>query len=260
MRPRVVWSFLVVLVLASACSMAEPQVAAAKESAEATAPERMVIHNASLRVRADAPEEVIARATQLVREAGGYVAASETTTVDGQVQQIDATLRVPADQLDPVLDALRTEGELLHESRSALDVTAQHTDLVAQLRSKRTLEERLLALLTTASDVEAVLRIETTLTEVRAEIERLEAQQRTMQRDVALATIELSVATPTQHDPASAETVGSRLERAIDDAGRNVIDVLAGLIRALGVLLPLGLLVVAVGSVARVLWIRARRS
>src|SRR5688500_4375680 len=84
--------------------------------------ERKVISRASLQLRADAPEAVADDVAHLVQESGGYVAARSTSTVSAHVQQVDATLRVPAGQLDTVLAEIRAQGELMHEAQTADDV------------------------------------------------------------------------------------------------------------------------------------------
>lgn len=249
---------------AKAPAMAETTAKDAKTAEPTDAPTdpqaaRMVIRTARLRLRDDAPEDIIARATRLAERVGGFVADSNTSGVGESIQQVDATLRVPSDRFEAVLEALRDEGELLQETLSGEDVTEEYTDLTARLRSKRVLEERMLTILSTVDNVEDALRVETELTAVRTEIERLEGRKRVIENRVSLSTIHLSVSSPVRHNPARAETVSSRLDRAVDDAGRAFIAVLAGLIRVVGVLLPLGLLATPIIIGARRAWLRRRR-
>jgi len=233
------------------------------EATEAEAPlaaSRLVIRKAELRLSADAPEDLVATASRLTERAGGFVEGSNTSGVGDRIQQVDATLRIPSDRFDAVLDELRESGELLHESLSGEDVTEQHTDLAARLRSKRALEERLLSILGKVDTVEDALKVETELTSVRTEIERLDATKQNLEHRVAMATIQLSVTSPVVHNPAHAESVSSRLDRALDDAGRAFITVLGGLIRLFGVLIPLGVVAVPIVLGARHAWHRRRRA
>jgi hypothetical protein len=227
--------------------------AAAAEPADDDMAARKVIRNATLRLRADAPDAVAASAARLAEQVGGFVASSDTQGAGAHIHRVDASLRVPAERFPEVLERLRAEGELLQETITGEDVTEQHADLDARLRSQRTLEERLLAILGGVQTVSDALAVEAQLVGVRTEIERLEARLRTMNDRVAMATISLVVEAPMQASAIHAESVGSRLDRALDDAGELFVDGMAGLIRLVGGALPLML---AFGPVA---WVLRRR-
>jgi hypothetical protein len=139
------------------------------------------------------------------------------------------------------------------------DVTEAHVDLSARLDSQRVLETRLIDILTKVDSVDDALSVETQLTRVRTEIERLDGRKRALENRVSFATVELAVSSPIRHNDLQSETVASRLDRALDDAGRAFVSVLGGLIRLLGVLLPLGLVFVPIGIAIRRSW-RRRRS
>lgn len=220
---------------------------------------RMVIRTARVQLRADAPADVIARAIALAERAGGFVASSETHGVGADVDQATATLRIPADAFESVIASLRAEGELLGEQLGGDDVTDRYVDLTARLRSQRTLEERLLDILGKVASVEDALQVETQLTRVRTEIEQLDGQRRAMEDRVSFATVDLVVSSPVRHNAVPAETVTSKLDRAIDDAGRAFLAVVTGLIRILGALLPLGLVFGPIGWALR-RGIRRRRA
>ncbi len=253
----------------SAHDEAEAQAAAAAPIAEASEPttslddvdapaDRMVIRTARIQIRAESPAEVVARAIALAERGGGFVSNSESHGVGEDVDLAQATLRVPSNRFEGLLAELRGEGELLSEQLGGDDVTEQYVDLSARLRSQRKLEERLLDILGKVESVEDALSVEAQLTRVRTDIERLDGQKRSLENRVSFATIDLSVSSPVRHNAPQAETVVSRLDRALDDAGQAFVAVLAGLIRFLGVLLPLGLVFVPLGIAARGAWRRRR--
>jgi hypothetical protein len=262
------------LLLLAACDKAEPKLEArepalatraATEAPPAADPaeaelasdvlpaDRKVIRNATLRLRADSPDAVAATAARLAEQAGGFVASSDTQGAGEHIVRVDASLRVPAERFPAVLELLRAEGELLQETLTGEDVTEQHADLDARLRSQRTLEERLLSILGGVQSVSDALAVEAQLVGVRTEIERLEARLHTMDDRVDMATISLIVEAPVQANPREAESVGSRLDRALDDSGELFVDALAGLIRVMGALLPLML------AFGPLVWVLRRR-
>jgi len=100
---------------------------------------------------------------------------------------LNADLRVPADQLEATMVDLRKLGRVESETQSAEDVTAQYVDLNARLLNARNTEQRLTDLLRQRTGKLAdVLAVETEITRVRGEIERMEAREKNLVNRVAL--------------------------------------------------------------------------
>ena len=76
---------------------------------------------------------------------------------------------------------------------TADDVTAQWIDLDARVRAKREMENRYLALVARAGNVDEVLHIERELGAVRGEIEAMESKQRSLKDQVALSTLDVTL-------------------------------------------------------------------
>ena len=127
------------------------------------------------------------------------------------LSRIDATLRIPSDHFDAALEELRSRGEVLREGVDGQDVTEQYSDLQAQLRSQKALEERILAILSRTESVEDALTVEKELLRVRSSIETLEGRSKLLEHQVDMATIHLTVVNPTQSNAPESETVASRL-------------------------------------------------
>ncbi|MEM7155749.1 MAG: DUF4349 domain-containing protein [Myxococcota bacterium] len=221
--------------------------------------ERLVIRNASLHLRAESPGAVATAAAALAQQVGGFVASSDTQGAGEHVYRIDTSVRVPADRFQHVLAQLREHGELLQETITGEDVTEQHADLGARLRSQRGLEERLLAILETAESVEDVLEVEGRLVLVRTEIERLDARVRGMEQRAAMATIGLVVEAPSRVSVTEAEGAGSRIGRAVEDAGGWLVGGLVGVIRFVGAVSPVAVLVMPGWILGARAWRRRRR-
>jgi hypothetical protein len=145
---------------------------------------------------------------------------------------------VPARALEEVLSELRKTGTLLAETQSGHDVTDEYTDNEAQLRAKRRLEERLLAIVASATSVKEMLEVESELARVRTDIERLDGRTRTLSGQVAFATIRLTLVAPSQPVIVEAEVGSSRLRRAFAESGSVALHVVTGIIVVLGALSP----------------------
>lgn len=103
------------------------------------------------------------------------------------------TLRVPAAQLDAAIAGIGTIGELTRRDISAVDVTAQVTDLKVRIDNLATLRTRLKALVDRAEVVKDLIELEKELARVSGELERLQAQQRGLGRDVAMSHINVQL-------------------------------------------------------------------
>ena len=107
---------------------------------------------------------------------------------------LNADLRVPADQLEATMVDLRKLGRVESETQSAEDVTAQYVDLNARLLNARNTEQRLTDLLRQRTGKLAdVLAVETEITRVRGEIERMEAERKNLVNRVGFATVTTTV-------------------------------------------------------------------
>jgi Domain of unknown function (DUF4349) len=138
----------------------------------------MIIGTASLNITAANFDEANKALEQMVAARGGYVEKLDSKAPSDASREIEATLRVPAKQMDALLADLRKLGRVEEESRSNAEVTSQYVDLEARLRSGRAAELRLLQLLATRTGkLSDVLEAERELARVRGEIESMRGQR-----------------------------------------------------------------------------------
>ena len=183
---------------------------------------------------------------------GGFVASS--TSAAGDDESLDSgtlVIRVPAESFDKTRDALRKLGKVQREQLSGDDVGGQLADIDARLRNLRAQEEAIRALMAKAKDVNETLTVQNQLGTVRQQIEELSAQQARLNDQVAYSTVTLNLTEPgaTINEPTPTGLAGA-WRRALDGAEA----VLGGTIVSLGYLLPLAVLLLAAGFVARAVW------
>jgi len=125
----------------------------------------------------------------------GYAANLSVSTPQDTARVIQASLRIPAPQLAQALSELKALGRVENENQNGEEVTQQHADLVARLKNSRETEQRLQDVLRTRTGkVKDVLEVEEEIARVRGEIERMEAEQKTLEHRVDFATIDLKLA------------------------------------------------------------------
>lgn len=157
-----------------------------------------VVRNASIELVVDDGAAAIAAVETTVLAFDGSVAsATRSRDEDGTVSG-SLTLRVPADRLDELVDALDALARSVpFRSVDELDVTLQLTDIEAQLRNLRAFEDELRALLTEVRErdgtVEGLVAISDSLRQVRTEIDLIEARRIQLVDRVELSTVHVFV-------------------------------------------------------------------
>jgi hypothetical protein len=144
-------------------------------------------------------KDVMDASSKIRREAenaGGYISNSTASgTRDDASASMD--LRVPADKVATLRTKLSDVGEITFQSEKVDDVTEQRADLDARLHNARTEEARFLEIMQQKTGtITDVISAEKELARVRETIELLEAQKRTLEGQIALATIHVTLSTP----------------------------------------------------------------
>lgn len=173
------------------------------------AAERKIIYKATLWLTVEdfaATEKAI---TELVKQSGGYVSQFREDRSYGNLRGGQWIVRVPVDRFDSVLDGASKLGVPTHREVEAEDITEEHVDLSARLKSKQGIEARLLELVKTKTgEVKDIVAVETELGRVREEIERIEGRLRFLADRVALTTITIHAHEQRGYRPQQATLTG----------------------------------------------------
>lgn len=152
----------------------------------------------AVRRHQDVPQQADA-ADAIALRAGGEIDSDDRTTGTGATASL--ALRVPPEQLQPVLTALGKLGTERSRSSSTTDVTEQVADVTSRLASSRESIARLRELYTGAHKVADVIAVESELSSREADLESLEAQQRSLAKQTAMASVSLNLETASTHAP-----------------------------------------------------------
>lgn len=154
--------------------------------------EQKIIKTGNLRFETQELEKTRTRIVAAVKKAGGYIQSDNSgKNYDSHYQNL--TIRVPSQQFDTVFTEIG-EGVAYFDEKtvSQRDVTEEFVDIQARLKAKRALEERYLALLVKAKNVQEMLSIERELANIREEIESREGRLKYLQSQVSESTIHIS--------------------------------------------------------------------
>ncbi|MCP1492761.1 DUF4349 domain-containing protein [Peribacillus frigoritolerans] len=156
--------------------------------------ERKVIHQAQLELKVKNLEKAQMKIENKAAGYGGYVVESNIYREDEELVEGTITVRVPeAHFQDFLTDSEGEASEVVGRNVTGQDVTEQYVDLKARLKSKRAVEERLLAFMKDAEKTEDLLKISSDLAVVQEEIEQLTGQMKYLENQISYSTVTITL-------------------------------------------------------------------
>ena len=248
---------LIWLLLITGCARAESAAAPGAVAANASdsGPRKRVVR-ASLSLEVSRLSEARSALERQLAEVGGFVQSSQGYGVDGEAWS-ELVVRVPEPKLAAFKGRLAKLGHVTGDRLETDDVTEQHVDLAARLRNLTRTEARLLSLLDTRTGALAeIIEVERELSRVRGEVEQLTAQASALDRQIAFATLTVSLRPAGTQAPDDAlaplRALGRDAGNVITGSAAVLVATFAAIARALLAALP-WLPMLALG------WLGARR-
>ncbi|MCW2888354.1 MAG: hypothetical protein QOE54_2290 [Streptosporangiaceae bacterium] len=213
---------------------------------------RSVVYTANLRVRAKNVDNAATTAKQLVTAAGGYV---ENETGSSSPVTANLTFKVPSDRYGAVLGELTGQlGTKLSLQQQAEDVTEQVADVDSRVKSAQATLQTFRKLLNRANTVGEVLNVEQEITQREADLESLQARQKSLAQQTRYGTVTLQLEAPGEQPTKQSHDGG--FTGGLKAGWRAFVAVLWAAATVLGWLLPFLVVAAVIGLPA---W-RLRRS
>jgi hypothetical protein len=216
----------------------------------------MIIRTGTASVEVDSLEPGLASLRRLTAQVGGFVANASLQSGREQLRQATLEIKVPAQRFDELTSGLQPLGRVEFVNVTAEDVGEEFVDITARVANGRRLEERLVDLLATRTGrLQDVLAVERELARVREEIERHEGRLRYLRTRAAMSTLAVTLheAKPIVGDHPGYSVIGE----AFRQAWRNCVQLVAGLIAAMGILAPVAALTGTAIFLVRRYWKKA---
>jgi hypothetical protein len=188
-----------------------------------------------LKVERDGLQDAIQDAIAISSRHGGFVLS--TTSEIGRFAGGTVTLRIPSAKFEQAMADLEDLGRLQNQQVSGQDVGQEFVDLEARLRNWRTQEAVLLRLMDRATSVQDTIRVQSELSTVQLQIERIRGRLAYLEDQTSFGTI---IASFTTGAPAS--TTPNQFLRAWRKAVDIMLTIATGFVTSLGVVVPLALL------------------
>lgn len=205
---------------------------------------RKIIRTADLTVQTKQFDRASVQIPALAGRLGGYVESSSVSgnsydAGDYSVRSATFTLRIPSEKLDAYLESLGGDAELFNVTERYInseDITDVYFDAESRLNSLTTQEERLLAMLEKADDLQYMIQLEEALANVRYQIENYYSTLQRYDSQVSMSSVTVRLYEVAQYQSLvqAPKTYGERLSIAfvnswsgfVDDAGDFFIEII----------------------------------
>jgi hypothetical protein len=197
-----------------------------------------VIKTATLRLEVDAGgiQEAVGEATAAAGRHGGFILRSESLRSD----RATLVLRVPSGRFERALAELRGMGNVEREVIAGEDVGEEFVDLQARLRNLQAERAVMLRLFDAAATIPDTIRVQNEVSAVQLQIEEIRGRLRFLRDQTSLGTITLNIV-----ERGAEEGVGV-IERSWNRAVDGLVAIAGGTIEAIGYLIPIAVLALAV--------------
>lgn len=220
------------------------------ESGEASSSkERKLIRTVDVSLQTTDFDELLSDIEKRTTDLNGYI---ESSSVDGSgydengLRYASYTIRIPSQSLDEFLDTSFTNGVVTSRNENIEDVTLTYTDLEARVNTLEVERDRLMELLSEAENVDAIIALETRLSEIRYQLESIESSLRVYDNQVDYSTVYIYIDEVRVTDAAVSDSFGARIISGFQRNFLRLIDTITDLVIWFITNLPAIILIIAV--------------
>jgi hypothetical protein len=218
-----------------------------------------LIKTAAIDLKSDDIQGVIDKIYGLALTTGGRVDSEQTSTDgDGKVNHSRLQVKVPVAKFDESVSRIYNMARDHNKQTSTEDVTAKLADVTSRVESARASIQQLRQLFDRASSLGQIIRLERELSQREADLESLQAQERSLSAQTTMSTILVTITLPPKVAPPApkGDDHQAGFVSGIKKGWSAMVTFVVGASHALGLVLPLGALAIVVSLV---LWPLARR-
>jgi Domain of unknown function (DUF4349) len=193
-----------------------------------------LIRTADISLRLESIDKMVVQVRRLVQSKQGdiYNFQDNRPQENGQRRQANLVLKVPSTAFDDTLTEIGKLGQIQGQTIKSDDVTQQLVDSTARLKNLRQQEELTRKIMERSGSVSDILAVSQSLSEIREQIEQLDATAKNLRQQVAYSTINLKV-----EESQSANPAGDGLGVQAEETWKNSTRAAGGLVTNIGLTL-----------------------
>lgn len=162
----------------------------AKTASQTT--EKKIIKNGNVDIEAEDVQESYQKFLDYIVSQGGYE-FSKNLSNSSDYSNLSATVKVPPDKLDAVLEYARECGKVINVNISMNDITMSYTDTEIRLENKRKNLEKYYEFYEKAGTMEEMIAIQAQIDSITAEIESYEGQLKYWNSQIDESTLSIYI-------------------------------------------------------------------
>jgi hypothetical protein len=156
--------------------------------------EKKIVKNGNLNLKINAVDEAVVKITEIAKNEGGEIFASNFYQSSKNVKSGVLTVKVPVANFEKTFAEIKSVANLvIRESTAGQDVTQEYTDLKAQLVNSQAEEQSFLKILAQAQKIDDVLAVTREVSRVRGEIEQLQGSIKYLESQTDMSVISVSL-------------------------------------------------------------------
>lgn len=185
--------------------------------------ESKVVTNVYMSIETLEFESSVVKLEESVKKQGGYIENSNigyNNYIGREVYKSgNFTARIPSEKEDAFKKEMAELGNKTSESTSKADITKAYSDTETKLKVLEVKEQRILAIMEQATDIEDIIKLEDSLNETIYEKEQLKSEISSMDNQVSLSTVEVSLLEVERYS--TGDTPDTGFWKKVSDAFKN---------------------------------------
>ncbi|HEX3030022.1 MAG TPA: DUF4349 domain-containing protein [Clostridia bacterium] len=153
---------------------------------------KKIIKNANAAIKTKKAEDAFNKIAGWVIANGGYE-FSRNINSNGTDKQVNAEFRINPDKLAGMLDYLNSVGKVTDSQVASSDITDQYQDTASRLKALKKGRDQMMKVMDKAKTVEDILSVQNELNNINADIESLQGQINSWDKQVAESSVSITI-------------------------------------------------------------------
>ena len=188
-------------------------------------------------------DALLSSVEERIAQLSGYVEARQVRNGSAysgrRYRYADLTVRIPAEKLDGFVDHVQEISNITSTRETTDDVTLSYVEHESKVIALETEQTRLLELLAKADSMDDILKIESRLTDIRNQLEKVKSQLRVYDNQINYGTVYLTITEVTEYTPVTEpQTLGERMRVGLGESWQDMVEGLGNALVFFVVALP----------------------